>query len=56
MINKVLLPLGFIAVGLIALFPFFQGKDSASGFKLIAGAVALLYGAGSLVYGLVKKK
>lgn len=56
MVNKYLLPLGFIAVGIVSLFPFLQGKDSASGFKLIAGVICLVYGVGSLIYGVVKKK
>jgi len=56
MVNKYFLPLGFIAVGIVAIFPFLQGRDSASDFKLIAGAICLIYGLGTLIYGLVKKK
>lgn len=56
MISKILLPIGFIAVGVICLYPAIIGIDSLRIYKLIAGVALILFGVGSIVYELVRRK
>jgi len=56
MINKILLPIGFIAVGIICIYPSIIGIDTLRVYKLIAGLALILFGAGSIIYELVKKR
>ena len=55
MVNKILLPLGFIAVGVFCVYPYLTGQESAKLFKMIAAVICFGYGIGSLIYSLVKK-
>lgn len=55
MVNKILLPLGFIAVGIFCIYPYLMGQESAKLFKMIAAVICFGYGIGSLIYNLLKK-
>jgi hypothetical protein len=55
MVQKILIPIGFMIVGVFCVYPFLTGQESAKIFKLLAALICFVYGLGSLIYYQVKR-